>query len=134
VCGALIVAGLGNVSRKGLVASALLAVLGLLNIGFAYSTSFSLSTVLLVLSGGCLIASFALVMSLVQLRTEDHMRGRVLSVYNVFFRGGRPMGSLLTGQMITLVAVPNALALNGALLSAIGLWFLLRQRRLSDHG
>jgi len=56
VCGALIVAGLGNVSRKGLVASALLAVLGLLNIGFAYSTSFSLSTVLLFLSGGCLIA------------------------------------------------------------------------------
>jgi predicted MFS family arabinose efflux permease len=134
VCGALIVAGLGNVKGKGSVASALLVVLGLLNIGFAYSTSFFLSTVILFLSGGCLIASFALVMSLVQMRTEDHMRGRVLSVYNVFFRGGRPMGSLLTGQMITLVAVPNALAFNGALLSTIGLWFLLGQRRLSDHG
>ena len=65
------------------------------------------------------------------MRTEDHMRGRVMSVYNVFFRGGRPMGSLLTGQMITLVAVPNALAINGALLAVIGLSFLLWQRKLA---
>jgi len=134
VCGALIVAGIGNVKQKGAIASALLVALGILNIGFAYSTNFYLSTAILFVSGGCLIASFALVMSLVQMHTEDHMRGRVLSVYNVFFRGGRPMGSLLTGQMITLVAVPNALAINGALLAAIGLWFLLGQRKLADHG
>jgi predicted MFS family arabinose efflux permease len=134
VCGALIVAGIGNVKQKGAIASALLVALGILNIGFAYSTNFYLSAAILFVSGGCLIASFALVMSLVQMHTEDHMRGRVLSVYNVFFRGGRPMGSLLTGQMITLVAVPNALAINGALLAAIGLWFLLGQRKLADHG
>ncbi len=131
VCGALIVAALGNMKRKGGVAMSLLIVLGLLNIGFAYSTNFWLSGAIFFVSGGCLIASFALVMSLVQMRTEDHMRGRVMSVYNVFFRGGRPMGSLLTGQMITLVAVPNALAINGALLAVIGISFLLWQRKLA---
>jgi len=134
VCGALIVAAIGNVKQKGAIASALLVALGILNIGFAYSTNFYLSGAILFVSGGCLIASFALVMSLVQMHTEDHMRGRVLSVYNVFFRGGRPMGSLLTGQMITMVAVPNALAINGALLAAIGLSFLLGQRKLADRG
>lgn len=133
VCGALIVAASGNMKRKGGVAMSLLIVLGLLNIGFAYSTNFWLSAAIFFVSGGCLIASFALVMSLVQMRTEDHMRGRVMSVYNVFFRGGRPMGSLLTGQMITLVAVPNALAINGALLAVIGISFLLWQRKLATQ-
>ena len=133
VCGALIVAALGNMKRKGGVAMRLLIALGLLNIGFAYSTNFWLSAAIFFVSGGCLIASFALVMSLVQMRTEDHMRGRVMSVYNVFFRGGRPMGSLLTGQMIMAVAVPNALAINGALLAVIGLSFLLWQRKLATQ-
>ena len=133
VCGALIVAALGNMKRKGGVAMRLLIALGLLNIGFAYSTNFWLSAAIFFASGGCLIASFALVMSLVQMRTEDHMRGRVMSVYNVFFRGGRPMGSLLTGQMIMAVAVPNALAINGALLAVIGLSFLLWQRKLATQ-
>lgn len=131
VAGALIVAGLGNVRRKGGIAMMLLIVLGLLNVAFALSTTFWISCVLMFFSGACLIAVFSLVTSLVQLRTEDHMRGRVMSVYNVFFRGGRPFGSLLTGQMISYASASTALAINGALLAALGGWFLLVQRKLA---
>ena len=40
------------------------------------------------------MAVFAMISSLVQLIAPDEMRGRVMSVYNVAFRGGMPIGSL----------------------------------------
>ena len=35
--------------------------------------------------------------SLVQLIVPDHLRGRVMSIYMVAFRGGMPLGSLASG-------------------------------------
>jgi len=52
----------------------------------------------MVLSGASMMAAFAMVSSLVQLITTDQMRGRVMSVYNVAFRGGMPMGIFSSGM------------------------------------
>jgi len=43
------------------------------------------------------------------------MRGRVMSVYNVAFRGGMPFGSLLTGWLVPVFSAPSVLAVNGLL-------------------
>jgi predicted MFS family arabinose efflux permease len=59
------------------------------------------------------------------------MRGRVMSVYNVAFRGGMPMGSLLTGRLVRMYSAPPVLAANGLVLMCVGLYFLLVQRRVS---
>ena len=40
--------------------------------------------------------------SLVQLIVPDHLRGRVMSIYMVAFRGGMPLGSLAGGYAATL--------------------------------
>ena len=45
-----------------------------------------------------LVGVLSMVGSLVQEITADSMRGRVMSVYNVAFRGGMPVGSLITGR------------------------------------
>ena len=37
------------------------------------------------------------IMSLVQLIAPNEMRGRVMSIYLVAFRGGMPLGSLVSG-------------------------------------
>ena len=39
------------------------------------------------------MASASIMLSLVQLIVTDDMRGRAMSVYNLAFRGGMPMGS-----------------------------------------
>jgi predicted MFS family arabinose efflux permease len=87
---------------------------------------------MLFLAGASLISVFALVNSLVQLITTNEMRGRVMSVYNFAFRGGMPFGSLLAGKMVALFAVGPVLAVNGALLAMVALYFLLVHRRVAS--
>lgn len=131
VAGALVVAGMGNIRHKGRTALVMLILLGAGIAAFALSKSVALSCVLLFLCGVALIAVFSLVTSLVQLITVDEMRGRVMSVYNVAFRGGMPIGSLLTGSLVPLFSAPVVLAFNGLLLIALGMYFLVIHRRVA---
>jgi predicted MFS family arabinose efflux permease len=131
IAGALTVAWMGNIENKGRVALSMLVLLGAGMAGFALSTSLVASYVLLFLSGAALIAVFATISSLVQLITTDDMRGRVMSIYNVAFRGGMPFGSLTTGWLVPIFTAPVVLAVNGLLLTATALWFLLVQRRVA---
>ena len=62
--------------------------------------SLPLSYAMLVLVGASMMAVFATVTSLVQLITTNEMRGRVMSVYNCAFRGGMPMGNLVSGWLV----------------------------------
>jgi MFS family permease len=78
-----------------------------------------------------MMAVFAMVSSLVQLITTDEMRGRVMSLYNFAFRGGMPMGNLLTGWLVPIFSVPIVLGVNGLLLVGLGLYFFLIQRRVA---
>lgn len=132
VVGALVVAGLGHRKRQGAAALATLVALGVLMTGFALSSSLALSAVLLFFGGAALVATFATVTSLVQIIATDAMRGRVMSVYNVFFRGGMPIGSLLTGTLTPRFGAPAVLAANGTLLAILGLWFLAGRRKLAS--
>jgi predicted MFS family arabinose efflux permease len=132
VMGALTVASLGNLKNKGRIALTMLMCLGAGICGFALSPSVILSCVLLFLSGASLMAVFAMISTLVQLITSDEMRGRVMSVYNVAFRGGMPMGSLVTGWLVPIFTAPRVLAVNGLLLLCLGVYFLLVQRRVAS--
>jgi MFS family permease len=131
IVGALTVAALGNMKHKGRSALIMLTALGLGIAGFAVSTVLWLSCVMLFISGAALISVFALVNSLVQLITTNEMRGRVMSVYNFAFRGGMPLGNLLTGWLVPMFTAPVVLAVNGVLLMAIALYFLAVQRRVA---
>lgn len=131
VMGALIVASLNNVKHKGQAALLILTLLGGLTIAFAASKVFWLSCVILFLGGAALIAVFALVTSLVQLQTTDDMRGRVMSVYNVAFRGGMPFGNLTSGRLMEVMGAPVVLAVNGGLLIVLAVYFLTFQRKIA---
>jgi predicted MFS family arabinose efflux permease len=132
VVGALTVAALGNVKNKGRVALAMLILLGAGMSGFAFSTSIVASCVLLFVFGGAMIGVFAMVSSLVQLITTNEMRGRVVSVYNCAFRGGMPMGNLVSGWLVPLFGAPMVLGVNGILLVALAFYFLMFQRRVAE--
>jgi predicted MFS family arabinose efflux permease len=131
ICGSLIVAGRGDIRNKGRVALTMLICLGGGISGFSLSRSLPLSYAMLVLVGTSMMAVFATVTSLVQLITTNEMRGRVMSVYNCAFRGGMPMGNLVSGWLVPVFTAPVVLALNGFLLVLVGLYFLLVQRRVA---
>ncbi len=131
ICGSLTIASAGNIKKKGRVALFALATLGAGIAGFALSRSLPLSYTFLVLVGASMMAVFATVNSLVQLITTNEMRGRVMSVYNFAFRGGMPMGNLMSGWLVPMFTVPIVLSVNGFLLILLALYFLFVQRRLA---
>jgi len=131
ILGSLAIASAGNMQRKGLVALGALISLGAGISAFALSKSLPFSSVALVVVGASMMAVFATVSSLVQLITTNEMRGRVMSVYNFAFRGGMPLGNLLSGWLVPIFTAPMVLGVNGFLLILVALYFLLVQRRLA---
>jgi predicted MFS family arabinose efflux permease len=131
ICGSLGIAGMGNIKNKGRLALGALMCLGVGISGFGLSRWLPLSGVMLVLAGASMMAVFANVNSLVQLITTNEMRGRVMSVYNFAFRGGMPMGNLLSGWLVPIFTAPIVLGVNGVLLVLLALYFLIVQRRVA---
>lgn len=131
IVGALGVAALGNAPAKGRLALLMLICLGGCITGFALSKYLWISYLLLFISGAALIAVFTLIQSLVQLITGNEMRGRVMSIYNVAFRGGMPFGSVVSGWLIPIFSAPAVISANGLLLVALAFYFLTMQRRVA---
>ena len=132
VCGALVVAWLGRFKHMGLTLLIVQFAFGLLITAFAICRIGWLSNLLLFLAGSALIVVFSMTASLVQLIVPDHMRGRVVSVYMVAFRGGMPLGSLWGGYAASLTSAPFVLAINGGLVSLVGLYFLIRSHGVRE--
>jgi predicted MFS family arabinose efflux permease len=132
IAGALIVAGVGKHRHQGRSALLMLVVLGALITAYALSRWLIVSCALIFLAGGILLGAFITISSLVQLITSDEMRGRVMSVYNVAFRGGMPFGSLIVGALVKGFTAPVVLAWNGVLLALLGLYFLVVQRKVAS--
>jgi MFS family permease len=129
IVGALIVAWLGKFKRMGMTVLVVQAVYGALIIAFAASRAMWVSEMLLFLTGAALMVVFSTVTSLVQLIAPNEMRGRVMSIFLVAFRGGMPLGSLVSGYLATFIGAPRVIGINGGLLILVAAYFLAR-----DHG
>ena len=75
---------------------------------------------------------FATLSSLVQLYAPNEMRGRVMSLYMVAFRGGMPLGSLVGGWLATFTSATMVLTVNGILLTAVAMGFLMKNRQVRE--
>ena len=64
--------------------------------------------------------------------TSDQMRGRVMSVYNVAFRGGMPFGSLIVGALVKQFTAPVVHRLErrvvGAFWDCTSCWYSAKSR------
>jgi predicted MFS family arabinose efflux permease len=120
IVGAFGVAAFGNVQRKGLLAVSMQMLFGALMTGFAISRTPLISYVLLAFAGGALMIVFALFMTLVQSNVEDGLRGRVVSVYSLAFRGAMPLGNLVAGTLAGIFSAPTVLIGNGIVMLLVG--------------
>jgi MFS family permease len=132
VTGALVVAWLGRFRHMGLTLLILQFVFGVIVALFALTHLFWLNAILLFAGGACMVMVFAMLSSLVQLNAPNEMRGRVMSIYMVAFRGGMPVGSLIGGWLATLTSAPAVLFVNGLLLTVVAAWFLLKSHGVRE--
>lgn len=131
ICGSLLIASLGNFRHKGRVAVLMMICLGATISAFALSRFLPLSYAIVLLAGFAMMTVFATVTSLVQLIVADSMRGRVMSVYNAAFRGGMPMGNLVSGWLVPPFTAPQVLAVNGLLLALLASSFFVARSKVT---
>jgi len=132
IVGALLVAWLGKYKRMGLTALLVQAAYGALIVAFSASRILWLSDILLFMTGAALMIMFSTVTSLVQLIAPNEMRGRVMSIYMLAFRGGMPLGSLVSGWLATSLGAPTVISINGVLLVLVAAYFLIWNHGVLD--
>jgi predicted MFS family arabinose efflux permease len=133
VTGALLVAATAHEANKGKVALMLQLVFACLLVAFGLSRSLPVSLVFLFFAGMCVVGVISLYSSLVQLTTSDAMRGRVMSIFMLAFRGGMPLGNLVAGYVAQRWSISTALTVNGTVLAAVALLFILRRTKLDEN-
>lgn len=126
VAGALVVAWMGRFAHMGRALLTVQFAYGALIVVFAASRVLWFSEVLLFVGGALMVMTTSLATSLAQLIAPNEMRGRVMSIYMVAFRGGMPLGSLVGGWAANLASAPAVLTVNGVLLSLVATWFLIK--------
>lgn len=130
--GSLMLATLGNVRRKGIVAFIGLAMMGVGLVLFGFSRWLPLSILLLVIVGAGQMTFMASNNTMIQTVVSEQYRGRVMSIYSLD-QGLVPLGSLLAGVLATYITAPGAVVAMGSslLLLALGAsLFLPSVRRL----
>lgn len=132
VTGALVVAWLGRFRHMGRALLLVEIAFGALLVAFAASRVMWLSALLLFFAGVSLMIATSMMFSLMQLRTPDHLRGRVVSIYMLAFRGGMPLGTLTAGYAATLLSAPVILIVNGILVAIVAGYFFVRSHGVRE--
>jgi MFS family permease len=133
VIGALFVAATGHVPNKGRLALMLQLTFATLLVAFAVSRYFPASLLIAFGAGLCIVGVISLYSSLVQLATSDSMRGRVMSIFMLAFRGGMPLGNLLAGYVAQRWSISIALLINGIVLAIVAVTFIAQRVDLDTH-
>lgn len=81
---------------------------------FAYNHNFVFSLLLAFFLGVGFMLQFTLINTLLQMHVDDHMRGRVLSLYTLTFLGFAPFGNLAIGVLAESFGLSLTLVLSAA--------------------
>jgi MFS family permease len=123
--------------NKGQGKKLLLAVggFGVCIIVFALSKIFWISFAALVMSG--ILDGFSMIVrgTIVQLKTPDHMRGRVMSVNSMFINSSNELGQFESGVAAKLMGVIPSVVFGGSmtLLVVFATWFKAPSLRKMEY-
>jgi MFS family permease len=110
-------------TRRRLIYTGLFGCCGFLLL-FAISRHFWLSCGMLMVAGFFMITFLATANTSVQLRSPDHLRGRIMGFYSLSFLGMSSLGSLVTGALAKYLTAPGAVIVGVVVcvLVALVLW------------
>lgn len=130
IVGAVGTAHRGHVAGRGRIMLAALTVYGLAATGAMLARVQPVAMALLFVSGGALVTAFSTLNSLVQENAPDELKGRILSIYGLAFRGGMPLGSLVAGAIVRQAGVPAVIGTFSVAIAVLAVSSLLWSRRL----
>ncbi|HEV2010569.1 MAG TPA: MFS transporter, partial [Candidatus Limnocylindria bacterium] len=120
--GALATAALGGLRRRGAVLIGSSIAFGASLIAFTTQRTLLPSLPLLVLLGFSTMVFLGMANGLLQTRSPDHLRGRVMSVYTMVFMGLMPLGSMVMGSIGSVAGVAAGLLAGGVVCTIVALY------------
>jgi MFS family permease len=112
---AIILAYKPPLKKAGMYLFAMVGVFGLTTIGFAISTNFYLSILLLVLCGMADNVSVIIRSTIIQIMTPDSMRGRVAAVNSIFVGSSNEIGSFESGLAAKIMGLVPSVIFGGSM-------------------
>jgi len=138
LAGALRIARRGTIRGLGRLIAGATLLFGVSLLALAASTALWFSIPVLLVVGYGMITGMAGCNTLLQSLVPDHLRGRVMSLYTLFFLGMAPIGSLMAGALAAHLGTPLTIAAGGigAILGAILFWRALPgiRRHVQEQG
>ena len=114
-----------------LLMTAGLAAIGIL--GFSFSQNEWLSFLCMAITGMGLMGSSTSVNTILQSIVEENMRGRIVSIYAMFYVGSAPLGHLMAGWLAEHIGAPRTFTVCGVICAAAALGYGLYLPRLRAH-
>lgn len=102
-------------------------------LAFALVPSFWVGLLLLFAFGMTTSASGIGTQTLTQSAVDDAMRGRVMSLYGVIFRGGPAVGALLMGALSEHLGIRIPVAVGAGICLVVALWAATKRDTLATH-
>jgi MFS family permease len=112
--------------RQGMLISISVAMFGLATILFGLSTVFWLTMLALILIGIFDGLSSIIRNTARQLLTPDAMRGRMMSITQIFFKGGPQLGEMESGLVAQILGVPFAI-ISGGMGCVLATWIVVKR-------
>ncbi len=132
VTGALLVASLPERIRRGRALTLGNLGVALFLLLFAFSNSFALSMVIIVMVGMSQVFQNALANTLLQISSPDSLRGRVMSLYSLIHQGAQNLGGLQAGLCTDLTSAPLSIGVGAAVSLVYGLYVAVRYPRVRE--
>jgi predicted MFS family arabinose efflux permease len=130
--GALFLAYLGDLRRKGWFVLGGDFGFAVCLICFALSKNLTLSLIFLFGLGFAIVCSVAVTNTLLQKLVTDEMRGRVMSLFMLSFIGAMPIGNLIAGAASHRFGVSRTLAVGGVIIAIFVTVITWRSPKLRD--
>src|SRR5262249_12923247 len=123
---------LGDFQKKGWFVLGGALSFGVFLSAFAMANWFVLSLGFLFCTGFSIVASVAVINTLLQKLVTDRMRGRVMSMFILSFMGTMPLGNLIAGTASHRFGAPRTLATGGLIVAAYAATVMLTNKRLRE--
>lgn len=113
VCAALVISIRGQIAGQGKMLVRAVAVFGVATVVFGLSRNYWLTFGALAVAGASDAVSTILRNTIRQLQTPDRLRGRMVSVTQIFFMGGPQLGELEAGLVAQVLGAPLSVVSGG---------------------
>ena len=99
---------------------------------FSQTSNFWVALVALAVAGGAMVTHGAGSQTLIQSAVDEDMRGRVVALYGMLFRGGPAIGALIMGWVSDWAGLHWPLVVGCAAASLALLWMVGRRAVIRD--